>query len=107
MTLSILWQRQKQGVNGSMLEVVPENWQDVDGNQGVLYTYHYGHSKVIKVTRRGEVPSDEWRSFPIVKVLYKKSMCTQYVLVVTLNSAFLSRLKYSIMLQSCSLARKL
>ena len=58
------------------------------------YPYHYGHSKVIKAARFGEVSSDELMVFPIVKVRYKKSMCTQYVLEVTLNSAFLSRLKY-------------
>ena len=66
-----------------MMEVLPKNWQDIDGTSA-CYTL--------------TVPSGEWIPFPIVKVLYKKSMCTQYVLVVTLNSAFLSRLKYYIML---------
>ena len=58
------------------MEVVPENWWDVDRKQCVLYPYHYGHSKVIKAARRGEVPSDEWIPVPIVKVRYKTSKRT-------------------------------
>ena len=86
------------GANGSSMEVVPENWQDVDGTQCVLYPYHYGHSKIIKAARRGEVPSDEWRSFPIVKVWYKTSKCKQYAFVVMLNPSYMSCLDYSIIL---------
>ena len=73
------------GANGSSMDVVPDNWQEVDGNDCVLYPYHYGHSRVIKAARRGKVPSDEWRSFPIVKVWYKTSKCKRYACVVMLN----------------------
>ena len=52
------------GVNGSTMEVMPDNWRDHEGNLRVLYPYY----QVLRVQCGAhQVCMDERRSFPIIK----------------------------------------
>ncbi|XP_030844266.1 uncharacterized protein LOC105439294 [Strongylocentrotus purpuratus] len=55
------------GSGETSLEVVPETWRDTEGNGCFLYPEHYTAPRVIKAAKKGEPPTDLWKSFPVKK----------------------------------------
>lgn len=68
----------------STMEVVPSNWQDIEGNRCILYPDHYSTDKAERAAKRAEPPTDTWRSFPVKKVWYQTCKCS-FILQVYLN----------------------
>ena len=59
---------EKEISNGkTSLEVVPETWRDTDGHQCFLYPAHYSDSRVLRAAKKGEPPTDQWKSYPARK----------------------------------------
>jgi hypothetical protein len=58
------------------LEVVPDNWRDTVGCRCILYPSHYSNERVLKAVKRGEVPTDMWKSYPIKREWFKTGKCS-------------------------------
>ena len=56
------------GSEETSVEVVPETWRDMEGSHCFLYPAHYPSSRVLKAAKKGELPTDQWKSYPVKKV---------------------------------------
>lgn len=70
MYLVVEFEREK---NTCAMEVVPDNWRDIDGQRCILYPNHLTLDRVAKAAKRADPPTDSWKSYPIRKEWWKTS----------------------------------
>ena len=81
-TLKYVVVEMEKDVNGqTTLEVVPEVWRDKEGQKCFLYPSHYNSSRVVAAAKKGEPPTDAWKSYPVKKEWLTTGMWYVHLLV--------------------------
>ena len=64
----------------SLLAVIPDNWLDTAGQGCALWPPYKDSNRVRNAAKNMEVPGDEWKSFPLRRIMYKTGKVISFFL---------------------------